>query len=387
MAKNKAIVRQMAAVEAMGNADTLLVDKTGTITTGKMVITKINFMGDQIKVDGDGYEPKGTIGELEKQDNGRLMKLLSLCYLSLNADVVFDKHKGWQPAGDPTEAAIAVVCKKAGFSKEKLSKIYNIDFVKSFDPKKRYIEASYTKGGEKWHVVIGAVDFIAKNLKVDHHILTDYEILAEKGFRVVGAVVFGPKISQVYASALFAIEEEIRPQVAKSISVAKEAGFKVVMITGDFKETAKAIASKVGIFEKDDIILTGKDVEKFSEVQLAQRIENVTVFARITPEHKLKIVNAYKKKGHVCAMTGDGVNDAPALQAADLGISVGSGTQVAKDSSDIILVDSNFSTIVDAISEGRIIYQSLKKIILFLFSKIVLFFKLQHVLIYAERHI
>src|SRR3990167_2964297 len=248
MAKNKAIVRQMAAVEAMGNADTLLVDKTGTITTGKMVIRKLNFMGDEIRVDGDGYDPKGTIEKLDRQDNGKLIKLLSLCYLSLNADIIFDEHKGWQPAGDPTEAAIAVVCSKAKLSKEKLSQEYKVDFTKPFDSEKRYLEASYTKGGEKWHVLVGAVDFIAKNLEVDHHILQEYEKLAESGYRVVGAVVFGPKKNQIFAHALFAIEEEIRPQVAKSVAVAKEAGFRVVMITGDFPETAKAIASKVGIF-------------------------------------------------------------------------------------------------------------------------------------------
>lgn len=373
MAKNKAIVRQMAAVEAMGNADTLLVDKTGTITTGKMVIREVYFDGEKYEVSGDGYDPKGEVSEVSnvsKVSRGidGLRGLLGLVYLSLTADVVFDEHKGWQPAGDPTEAAIAAVCSKAKLSKEKLSKEYQVDFAKPFDPKKRYLEASYIKNGERWHVFVGAVDFIAKNLKVDHHILEDYRNLAQKGYRVVGAVVFGPGKNQIFAHALFAIEEEIRPHVVKSVAAAKEAGFRVVMITGDFEETAKAIGAKVGIFEKGDFVLTGKDVEKFPEVQLEQKIEKVTVFARITPEHKLKIVNAYKKKGHVCAMTGDGVNDAPALQAANLGISVGSGTQVAKDSSDIVLVDSNFSTIVDAIAEGRAIYQTLKKIILYLFS-------------------
>jgi len=140
------------------------------------------------------------------------------------------------------------------------------------------------------------------------------------------------------------------------------------MMSGDYAETAKAIAKKVGIYEEGDRILTGEDVEKLAEVQLAQDIENVSVFARITPEHKLKIVEAFKKRGYVCAMTGDGVNDAPALQAANLGIGLGSGTQVAKDSSDIVLVDDNFKTIVDAIGEGRAIYLSLKENILYLFS-------------------
>src|SRR3989344_2784265 len=257
MAKNKAIVRQMAAVEAMGNADTLLVDKTGTITTGKMAIKKLNFMGDEVIVDGDGYDPKGEIENFAEKDIEKLKELLSLCYLSLTADVVFDEYKGWQPAGDPTEAAIAVVCKKAKLKKEKLEKEYKVDFAKPFDSEKRYLEASYTKDGEKWRVFVGAVDFIAENLKVDHYILQDYHNLAEKGYRVVGAVVFGPKNNQIYAHALFAIEEEIRPQVAKSVAAAKDAGFRVVMITGDFPETAKAIAAKVGIFEKGDGILVG----------------------------------------------------------------------------------------------------------------------------------
>jgi len=153
-----------------------------------------------------------------------------------------------------------------------------------------------------------------------------------------------------------------------SVKEAKRAGFRVVMMTGDFAETAKAIAQKVGIYQDGDTIITGQDVEKLSHEQLGEKIENVSVFARITPNHKLKIVNAFKKRGFICAMTGDGVNDAPALQAANLGIGLGSGTQVAKDSSDIVLVDDNFKTIIDAISEGRSIYLSLKENILFLFS-------------------
>lgn len=165
-----------------------------------------------------------------------------------------------------------------------------------------------------------------------------------------------------------AIEEEIRENVAHSIKEAQSAGFKVIMLTGDFSETAKAIGQKIGIFKRGTQVLTGEDVEKFSDDELTERIEEASVFARITPSHKLKIVNAYKKKGHIVAMTGDGVNDAPALQAADLGIGLGSGTQVAKDSSDIVLVDNNFSTITAAIAEGRSIYLTLKKVILYLFS-------------------
>src|SRR3989338_5411985 len=241
MAKAHAIIRQMAAVEAMGNADCLLVDKTGTITTGKMNISKISFLDELFTVKGNGYDPTGKIENLEKSKHKeKILKMLSLTRLSLNAEIVYETDGGWQPRGDSTEAAIAVVCARAGLDKEKIEKHYKVDFAKPFDPKKRYIEGSFSKDGEKWHIFIGAPEFLSKNLKIDH--------------------------------------------------------------------------------------------------------------------------------GHICARTGDGVNDAPALQAAHLGIGLGSGTQVAKDSADIILVNDNFETIVAAIAEGRSIYLSLKKVILYLFS-------------------
>ncbi len=391
MAKAKAIVRQMAAVEAMGNADTLLVDKTGTITTGKMVIRRVLF-GDRVyEITGEGYEPKGKVSQVStpiksgskvSKDLDELRSVLELAYLSLTADVVHDENGGWKPSGDTTEVAIAVLCRKAGLDREKLEKEYRTVFAKPFDQQKRYIEASFEtrlpaslrgrswpagkEGSKKHHVFVGAPDFLSKHLKVDHGFLGQYHELAKEGMRVVGVAVFdGTKVKNW---ALLAIDEEIRPSVRDSIEEAKNAGFGVVMLTGDYPETAREIARKVGIFEEGDGVLTGVDVEKLSETELADKINRVSVFARITPDHKLKIVKAFQKIGRICAMTGDGVNDAPALQAANLGIGLGSGTQVAKDSSDIVLVNNNFETIVDAIFEGRAIYVSLKKVILYLFS-------------------
>src|SRR3989338_5614923 len=367
MAKEKAIIRQLAGVEALGNADALLVDKTGTITTGQMVIKQVNLDGKLIEVTGEGYEPKGKIKITNSKQKAKLEKLLGLCLLSLKANVVHTEHTGWKPSGDPTEAAIATLCLKAGLNREKLSKEYKTDFARPFDSKKRYIEAAFAKEGEKWHVLVGAPEFLSKKLKIDHDLEKDYHKFAQKGLRVVGLAVFGPK-KKLFGHALLTIEEETRKSVPSSVEEAKRAGFRVVMMTGDYAETAKAIAKKVGIYEEGDTVLTGEDVEKLAEVELEERIEKVSVFARITPEHKLKIVNAFKKKGHVCAMTGDGVNDAPALQAANLGIGLGSGTQVAKDSSDIVLVNNNFETIIEAIAEGRAIYFSLKRVILYLFA-------------------
>ncbi len=368
MARAKAIVRQMAAVEAMGTADVLLVDKTGTITTGNMLIKQVFLDGNQFTVEGAGYMPEGNIKRGKSSSVEKLKTLLKLAYLSLKADVVKEKEGDWRPIGDPTEAAIAVLCRKAGLSKVKLSQEYKTIQAKPFDAKKRYIEATFSKGRENWEVFVGAPDFLSKDLKIDHNLSGEYRKLTSEGLRVVGVAVYGPKERQLFGYALLTIDEEIRPNVGESINEAKKAGFQVAVMTGDFPTTAKSIAKQVGIFNQNDQILTGEDIGKMSEDKLADQISNVTVFARITPFHKLKVVNAFKKMGHVVAMTGDGVNDGPALQAANLGIGLGSGTQVAKDASDIVLVDNNFSTITGAIAEGRGIYLTLKKVILYLLS-------------------
>lgn len=353
MAKAKAVVRQMAAVEAMGNADVLLVDKTGTITTGEMIIREVHLEGRKFDIPGNGYEP---VGEIKK--DAKLQKILELSYLSLKADIITEENI-WKPLGDPTEASIAVLCRKAGLSKNDLSKKYEVIDAKPFDSTKRYLTATFKNGKDTWFVYIGAPETLG---------LRDYQELAARGMRVVGMAVYGPKRGELYAYALAAISEEIRPNVTDSIANAKRAGFKVAVMTGDYPETAKAIAQKVGIFEDGDEILSGADLEKMGEEELKNCIKKVTVFARITPTHKLRIVNAFKQRGYTVAMTGDGVNDGPALQAANLGIGLGGGTQVAQDASDIILLDNNFETIIAAINEGRNIYLTLKKVILYLFS-------------------
>lgn len=362
LAKAKAIVRQMAAVEALGGADTLLVDKTGTITTGKMIIREIYFDGKKLIIDGKGYEPEGKV---DGEDDAELRKLLEITYLSLRADVVKDKDL-WTPIGDPTEAAIAVLCRKFGLKKDQLAGNYEPVFVKPFNSKKRYIEAAFSFKEENWRIYVGAPDFVARDLHLKE-LQAENKKIALEGKRVLALVLFGPK-DKLFAYSLLSMEEEVRENVRSSINNAKKAGFKVAMMTGDFPETAQAIAAEVGIISQSEKILTGEEIEKLTDEQLAKEVEETTVFARITPAHKLKIVEAFKAKGHVVAMTGDGVNDAPALQAANLGIGLGSGTQVSKEAADLVLADNDFSTIVDAISEGRSIYLTLKKVILYLFS-------------------
>lgn len=370
MAKNKAIVRQMAAVEAMGNANILLVDKTGTITTGEMNVREIYLEGEKFEVSGQGYDPEGVVIGPKGKVRDKLEQLAGLCFLSLKANVVKEEHDGWRPIGDPTEAAIAAFCLKAGASREELEKEYKVVFANPFDSEKRYIEAEFHKGSERRFVFVGAPDFIARDLGVDHNLLKDTEKLTLQGRRVVALAVFSGtrENKKLISSVLIAIDEEIREEVSAAVSQAHRAGFTVVMMTGDFPITARTIAQKVGIFRQNDKVLSAADIDKLNDEELGEALEKTTVFARITPAHKLRIVKVYQGLGHVCAMTGDGVNDAPALQAANLGIGLGSGTQVAKDSSDIVLTDDNFKTIVEAIAEGRLIYLTLKKVILYLFA-------------------
>lgn len=363
MAKQKAIVTQMAAVEAMGNANVLLVDKTGTLTTGKMEVSQIYFDGQHIDVEPTGYRPEGKIAVV--YDSG-LYKVLELISLSLSAEVIHIEGDGWKPIGDPTEAAIAVVCKKAGLEKEKLAHVYKKVKVVPFDSQKRYIEGHFKQGKKSLSVYIGAPDYLTRELSLKGELLNVADKLTTEGKRVVGAVLLEGK--EVIGACLLAIDEEVRLEVKQSIAEAKSAGFKIAMLTGDYPNTAKSIAREVGILDAGDRVLTGAEVEKISIEELAAIVDDTTVFARITPEHKLKIVRAFQARGHVCAMTGDGVNDGPALQAANLGIGLGSGTQVARDASDIVLTDDNFEVIIGAISQGRAIYLTLKKTILYLFS-------------------
>jgi len=201
--------------------------------------------------------------------------------------------------------------------------------------------------------------------------------MSEQGLRVIAIAVRNDASKQLKVESIhslsfvgfFAMQDTLRPEVSLAMTRAKEAGIRVVMITGDHKITATAIAKEAGIYQEGDTVLTGEEIENMYGNELASKLGNTTVFARVTPEHKMQIINAYKSLGEIIAMTGDGVNDAPSLVAADLGVSMGKiGTEVAKEASDIVLLDDNFGSIVSAIEEGRSIYKTIKKVILYLFS-------------------
>jgi len=366
MAQAKAVVRQMAAVEAMGGVDILMVDKTGTITTGQMIIKQVLLGEEKISVTGSGYDPSGEILVKTNAERKKLTEILSLTYLALKADILKDKDQ-WKPVGDATESSVAVLCRKAGLSKTQLETEYETVSITPFDSKKRYLEGTFKRDNETWNVYVGAPEFLSRDLKIDHHLNSEYQQLAREGLRVVGVAVFGPS-KKLFDFCLLAIEEEIRSQVSESVAIAQKIGIRVVMLTGDYPETAKAIARTAGIYEDGQLIIDGEELNNLTDGEIREKLNSVSVFARITPSHKLRIVNIFKNMGHIVAMTGDGVNDGPALQAANLGIGLGTGTQVAQDASDIVLIDDNFSTIVNAVSEGRAIYLTLKKVISYLLS-------------------
>ncbi|MCR4322577.1 MAG: HAD-IC family P-type ATPase [Candidatus Azambacteria bacterium] len=398
MAKRNAVVKNLQAVEALGHARIIAVDKTGTITKNEMVLKEVFIDGKHFEVSGVGYDPNGniklgddTVDPLAHPELIHAGKVASFC---ANAHTMFiDETKTFAVSGDPTEAALLVFAQKVGFNKSALEheapKISEIPF----DYKTKYHATSHLKDGGQYITVVGAPEVVMSfsnaiytdghaeplTLAAKNELEKTFFAMLKNGMRVIA---FGtaelPRdskfethdhIPKLTFGGMYGILDGLREEVPEAIAQAQVAGMLVVLITGDHKITATAIAKEAGIFKEGDIVLTGEDVEAMDDTVLSQRLDNVSVFARVTPDHKLRIIQAYKQRGDVIAMTGDGINDAPSLVAADLGVAMGKiGTDVAKEAADIVLLDDNFSTIVAAIEEGRAIYNTIKKVILYLFS-------------------
>lgn len=397
MGKKNALVKKLQAVEALGQADVVAVDKTGTITLNQMTVSEVYTGGNLYKVSGFGYEPKGfvmkgdeVIGHLEHPDilmMGRAASLTASARFGYS-----EKNKGWQRiSGDPTEVAMAVFSEKVGFKREVLVREYPRTLEMPFDSRTKHHSTVHIINNVPTLFVAGAPEVVLSDIDhvFDHNgkrVLTKNDRdeihrmvteISSRGLRVIAlAMKENPhkdidpfKLPALEFVGLFGIADTLREEAFASITTAQNAGIKVVMITGDHVETAKAVAAKAGIYKAGDYVLTGKELETLNADELKEKIKWTTVFARVTPEHKLIIIQAYKNAGMVIAMTGDGVNDALSLSAADLGISMGKiGTEVAKEASDIVLLDDNFGSIVAAIEEGRNIYKTIKKVVLYLFS-------------------
>ncbi len=390
LAGKSMIIKRLPAAESLGSVTVICSDKTGTITKNQMTVTKIYFGQKIIDVTGSGYSPKGEFFNFGKKLTNKEMNSLEVIfrvgYLCNNAKLVNTEGK-WSIIGDSTEGSLIVLAKKSldeKYFEENFNKKDELPFdsdrklmsVIYEDLKKKKTEA-YVKGAPD--MLLDACDRILVNgnvrkiTKKDRDtILRQNNIFAEQSLRVLGMAYRDlPKlkkydISNVETRLIFiglvGMIDPPRDNVDQAIRQCAEAGIKVVMITGDHPTTAKAISRQIGLLQEGDIVLTGSELDKLSDVELEAQIENIRIIARAMPIQKTRIVDALQKKGHVVAMTGDGVNDAPALKKADVGIAMGIiGTDVSKEVAKTILADDNFNTIVNAIAEGRNIYDKIIK--------------------------
>jgi len=397
-ARRHAIIRRLSSAESLGATTVICSDKTGTLTKGEMTVRRIYDSSKIVEVTGVGYEPKGefivssdAINPRDDQDLSMLLTIGSLCN---NAQLQNDDG-AWHIMGDPTEGALIVAAAKAGFEQTKLEEQYTrIGEVPFTSERKRMTTVHLTPDGEQIAFMKGAPEVVlercthvfenGKEKKLSDakrkEILEANEKLASDALRVLGMAYRKLPIDlkefheeTVENDFVFVgLEGMIDPPREEAIEANKkceQAGIKTVMITGDHRLTAIAVAKEIGMMKEDSLVLTGAELDGMNDEQYRKIVENVSVYARVSPEHKLRIVDAWKKKGHIVAMTGDGVNDAPAVKSADVGVSMGiSGTDVTREASDMVLTDDNFATIVRAVEEGRVIYDNIRKYARFLIS-------------------
>jgi Ca2+-transporting ATPase len=396
MAKKNALVRKMTAVETLGCTTVICSDKTGTLTRGEMTIRKIFAGGRWIEVTGAGYAPVGEFKGSDPKDvdaSGRQsIRMLLLGGLLCNDSVLEEKEGKWLIKGDPTEGALVVAATKAGLHQAEL-RLENprIEEIPFSSERKRMTTIHQMADGKRMAFVKGAPETILQRCS---HILEEggirelketkkaqvlkaNEEMAQAALRVLGfAYRECPDVIECTEEhlerdltfvGLTGMMDPPREEAIEAIKVCKQVHIKPIMITGDHQLTAVAIAKEMGIYNEGDKVLTGAELEKMPDEEFEKVVSQVTVYARVSPMDKLKIVKAWKKKGEVVAMTGDGVNDAPALKHADIGIAMGiTGTEVTKEAADMVLSDDNFATIVSAIERGRWIYDNIKKYLAYL---------------------
>lgn len=397
MASRNAIIRVLPAVETLGSATVICSDKTGTLTKNEMTVEVIYTPGQEFKVTGEGYEPTGEIllddKPVDLAESDALQMVLQAAVLCNDARLICG-DSGCRISGDPTEGALLTAAAKAGIDQDELSgtmpRVEEIPFnseqaymaTMNDSEDKRYI---FVKGAPE--KLINMCSHIKNNGSIDKFTTErkDAAVNANQDYTSRALRVLGLAYKEVRKDKQDVDPEDLmegliflglagmidppRPEAIEAIDKCKHAGIKVIMATGDHKITARAIAKQMGILKKNGIVLEGKEVTGMTDDELTEQIDNIDVFARVEPEHKLRIVKALKRKGHVVAMTGDGVNDAPALKQANIGIAMGiTGTDVAKEASDMVLTDDNFASIVAAVEEGRIVYGNIKKVVTYLVS-------------------
>ncbi|RJO65736.1 MAG: HAD family hydrolase, partial [Candidatus Omnitrophota bacterium] len=372
MAKRNAIIRKLVAVETLGSTTVICTDKTGTLTMNQMAVKRLWHNAQMTEVEDQTIELPEGAGLKTLFEIGVLCNDASLRNKD-NASVII---------GDPTEGALLTVGAKAGLKKDDLEKSFPRLSEIPFQSEKQYMATLHQKENARVVYVKGSPEKILSLSVLNDFsrasILDAVNNMAKDAMRVLAMAYYdfpsgkdnlteGDFAGKLTFVGLVGMIDPPRPEAIESVKLCKEAGIRVVMVTGDNKLTAEAIAKEIGIPTVE--VLTGVDVENMNNEELAEKVKNVSVFARIEPLHKLKIVQAIKKLGNIVAMTGDGVNDAPALQAADIGIAMGiTGTDVAKEASDMVLADDNFASIVAAVEEGRVIFNRLRNAVVFLLT-------------------
>ncbi|MBU4313974.1 MAG: cation-translocating P-type ATPase [Actinobacteria bacterium] len=408
MAKNNAIVRKLSSVETLGSVSVICTDKTGTLTKNKMMVRRIysglkevkdynNFIEKYNKADSNSNKKTLTV---ENLDSDRALKLLIDNAVLCNDAYYINKETG-QITGDPTEAALIELGSFYSIDKNKLEKDYPRILEEPFDSERKMMTTIskistsdnhrnqryilFSKGAPE--VIAGKCTRIIKNDRIENLTDSDKEKIIENNHTLAGKAMRNLAFAFKYLDSLpdeekiKKVEEDLvylgivgmidppRPEVYDAIEKCKRANIKIIMVTGDHKLTARAIGEELGILGPADKIIDGAELDLMTKEELEKQIEYIRIFARVSPSNKVDIVEALKKNHHIVAMTGDGINDAPSLKKADIGVAMGIvGTDVSKESSDMILTDDNFATIVKAVKQGRVIYDNLKKFILFLLS-------------------
>jgi Ca2+-transporting ATPase len=401
MARRNAVVRQLAAVETLGSTSIICSDKTGTLTRNEMTVAAIVLPGGrELSVTGVGYEPQGTFLEGDREvalsEEGPLRDLLEAAVLCNDAQLhgPTEAEPRWMPIGDPTEVALVAAAIKAGIIPDQVRSRLPRRAELPFDAASKMMATQHETSDGSLVIVKGAPEVIlaqcsSARIDGDDRTLTDdarrsiqvaADRLASRALRVLAiGVVDGAELDgregfdalrgRVVLLGLMGQLDPPRMEAREAVMLCRKAGIRPVMVTGDHKATAWAIARAVGIAKEGDIALDGRELGEMSDAVLADRIDSISVFARVHPAQKLRIVEAYQRRHEVVAMTGDGVNDAPALVKADVGVAMGiTGTEVAKESAKIVIGDDNFATIVAAVEEGRVVYRNIKKAVLLLFS-------------------
>ncbi len=384
MAARRSLIRRLPAVETLGSVSVICSDKTGTLTENRMLVERVWTPSGEYRVTGDGYAPDGTF-EPEPVDDRALDRLVRVAAACNDASLRGPARSGdpWSITGDPTEAALLALAGKRGVDATELVAACPRIEELTFDSQRRRMATLHIVGGPVWVAVKGALEALAPLIDpIDADVLAEAERVAEgyaaDGYRVLGLAEHNvPDVPTRLEDAerglrllgIVGMADPPRAAAASSIAACRAAGITPVMITGDHPLTAAAIARRIDVLREDGRILTGAELEALDDAEFDSIVAEVAVYARTNPEQKLRIVDAWRRRGTVVAMTGDGVNDAPALKLADIGIAMGiTGTEVSKEAADMVLADDDFATIVAAVEEGRRIYDNIRRFVRYLLT-------------------